>query len=163
MRCREYLTELELESSLPRTAWVWLSVTMLLASLYLLRAMTQDIPPEDHVALSLLLCTFLTLVWLNLKQTVLKFSLPENRCWLRHHRCGTSRELSLPVSQIHSAKAEYQSANGDAQTQLGRIVLITSLGMIPVSEYFEENPTLLDRACQQINRFLQSQEQYLTA
>ena len=163
MRCREYLTELELELSLPRLAWAWLSVSMLIGSLYLIRAITQDIPPEDHVALSLLLCTFLALVWMNLEQTVLKFSLPENRCWLRHHRHGTLKERSLPVSQIHSVKVEYQSASAYPHTQLGRIVLITSLGMIPVSEHFQENPTLLDSACRQINSFLQSQQQFLTA
>ena len=163
MRYREYLTELELESSLPRTAWAWLSVTVLLASMYLLRAMTQDIPPEDHVALSLLLCTFLALVWINLEQTVLTFSLPENRCWLRHHRCGTLKERSLPVSAIHSAQVEYRSISENARQQPGRIVLVTSLGMIPVSEHFQENPAPLDRACLQINSFLQSQQQYLAA
>lgn len=163
MRCREYLTELEMESSLPRTAWGWLTLALLLAGMYLLRAMIQDIPPEDHLALSLLLCTFLALVWINLEQTVLKFSLPENRCWLRHHRCGMLKERSLPVSQIHSARVEYQSTSGNADTQLARLVLVTSLGMIPVSEHYQENPALMDGACHQINSFLQSQQLYLTA
>lgn len=135
----------------------------LLAGFYLIRAMTQVIPPEDHVALSAILCTFLLLALINLEQTVLKISLSQNRCWLRHHRLGMLKERSLPVSQIHSAKVEYLTAKGDTDMQFARLVLVTSLGMIPVNEHFQEHPTRMDSACQQINSFLHSQRQYLAA
>lgn len=163
MRCREYLTELKLESPLPQTAMLWLAVTLLLAALYISRMFVDIIPPEDHVAIALLLCIFLTQVWVNLEQIVVEISLPNNRCWLRHHRMGKLRERSLPVSQIHSARMEYEQTENVTQAQSARIVLVTSLGMIPVSEHYQTDATLLERACGQINSFLQSQQRYLQA
>ena len=93
--------------AMPRSAWGCLGMATLLAGFYLIRAVTQVIPPEDHV--------------------------------------------------------EYLTAKGDTDMQLARLVLVTSLGMIPVNEHFQENPTRMDSACQHINSFLHSQRQYLAA
>lgn len=163
MRCQELLTELRLESQLPPKAHLWLCITLFVAGLYLLRSLLQTIPPEDHVAISLVICFFLTQLWFSLEKTSVKLSLHDNRCWLRHHRLGKYDELSLPVSQIHSAKLEYEAKPASDAAPKARITLITSLGMIPINQQYQGNPARLHYACKQINHFLESQPHFLQA
>ncbi len=163
MHCREYPTDLKLHSPLPRIAKIWLGVALFIASLYIVRASIEVIPPEDHFALSVLLCFLLGQVLLSIEQSVLKISLPYNRAWLHHRSFGRYHERSLPVSQIHSARLEFSKKPHDDAPDTARIVLVTALGMIPVSEKYQKNPKHLGTICRQINSFLESQEGLLKA
>lgn len=163
MHCSEHPTDLKLQSSLPKGALVWLGITLFFTSLYVIRASMDVIPPEDHIALSLILCFLLSQLLMNVEQTVLKISLPYNRAWLQHHRFGRRDERSLPVSQIHSARVEYSDTPQNGTPDCARIVLITALGMIPVNEKYQTNPVQLGKNCQQINSFLESQKLFFEA
>ncbi|MFK7859532.1 MAG: hypothetical protein AB8B64_11935 [Granulosicoccus sp.] len=163
MPAQDRITEFTMMSPLPGKALVWLYAFFLIASLYIVRALIEDIPPQDHVALSFILCFLLTQVWCRLEQTRLRISLPYNRCWLRHHHLGKYKEQSLPVSQIHSAKLEYDDSQTSSNGGSARIVLVTSLGMIPVSLTYSEKARLLDQSCHHINCFLESQKLYFQA
>lgn len=163
MRCKAYLTGMTLASPIPKPALIWLGITLALGSLYGFRALLTEIPPQDHVALSLLLCALLTQVGMSLERYMLKLSLTENRCWVSHHRAGSRSVRSLPISVIHSACLEMHQSNRSEHSGLGRIVLITSLGMIPISEKYQANLTLLEKTCQQINDFLATKDRYLYA
>ena len=44
-----------------------------------------------------------------------------------------------------------------------RIVLVTSLGMIPVNEEYQVDAPDLDDACERINAFLASQTKFMRA
>lgn len=157
------VTELKLESPLPSKSRLWLCITLLLSSLYLYRNHIQTIPPEDHVAIALFVCFLLTQFWISIEKTSIEISLSNNRCWLRYHRLGRSHALSLPASQIHSATLEYEESPTHTTAPNARIALVTSLGMIPVNQDYQENPQRLHDACERINRFLQSQTQLLQA
>jgi len=163
MVCREYSTELTLASRLSTHACAWLAVCAVVASLYLVRTFIDDVPPQDHVALALILCVLLTQAWISMEQIVVKISLAHNRCWLRQRRFIRQSERSLPATQIHSAKLEYQDNQIEANAPLARIVLITSLGMIPVSSDYRSETRDLLSACERINRFLRTQHSLLPA
>lgn len=163
MRCNAYLTGMTLASPIPKPALIWMGIALGLAGLYALRALLTEIPPQDHVALSLVLCALLLQVGINLERYVLKISLSENRCWVYHHRAGACNVRSLPVSAIHSACLEMQPRNNTLNPELGRLVLITSLGMIPIGEKYLQKSNLLEQTCQQINDFLASRDRYLHA
>lgn len=163
MRCKQYLTELKLDLSFPTHALTWLAAASMFGTLYGLRAIHEFIPPEEHVAFTAILCALLSQVLFNLEQTSLTIRLDENRCWLRHYRFGKKRETSIPVSQIHSAKLEYASGGDRDIVHPARIVLITSLGMIPVNEEFQADSLDLDDACRRINGFLASQVRFMLA
>jgi len=163
MRCQEYSTELTLASRISPSARLWIGACTLVAGLYILRAILQEIPPQDHVALALILCMLLTQAWLNLKPTVVKINLSQNRCWLKHRNFIRLKERSLPVTQIHSAKLEFQSRPDSIDGPFARIVLITSLGMIPVNADYQANTGELRGACDRLNRFLESHQRMLSA
>jgi len=163
MHFQDRITEFKLASPLPGRALAWLYVSILFAGLYGLRALIKDIPPQDHIALSFILCSMLLQAWFYLRQTRLRISLAHNRCWLRHHHLGHFREQSLPVSQIHSAKLEFDQSQKGTDTLSARIVLVTSLGMIPVNQTYSRKAWVLEQACNHINHFLESQNQYLKA
>ncbi|MFK7994267.1 MAG: hypothetical protein AB8B87_09020 [Granulosicoccus sp.] len=148
---------------LPRRALAWLTVSILVSGLYMFRVLIEEIPPQDHVALSFIVCFLLTQTALHLEQTRLRISLPHNRCWLRHHHLGKVREQSLPVTQIHSARLEYSDGQQDLESLNARIVLVTSLGMIPVSHKHTHKAWVLDRTCNHINHFLESKQKYFQA
>jgi len=160
---KDCVTQLKLSSPLPRSALAWLAITALIAGLYIWRASIEFIPPEDHVALSIILCCLLTQLWMQVEQTRVTISLPHNRCWLRHHRMGRYTEKSLPVSQIHSARIEHADTPIYGDIYPARIVLVTSLGMIPASTYYPDKPRLLYNTCTRINTFLGSNESYFHA
>ncbi len=163
MHCRKHSTDLTLQSPLPKVAIVWFGITLFIALLYCIRATIEIIPPQDHFALSIVLCFLLGQVLISMEQTVLKISLPYNRAWLKHHRFCNHHERSLPVSQIHSARLEYSKNPQEGADDCARIVLVTALGMIPVTEEYEKKTVRLRQTCTQINRFLESQTQYFTA
>jgi hypothetical protein len=163
MRCRTFLTELKLESHLPPKMQLWLAASLFVAVLYVLRTLIENIAPQDHLAISTVLCLLLTQTWLSFEKTSLKISLPDNRCWLRHHQPGKYNERSLPVSQIHSARLQYQEFSCPDEPAHARITLVTSLGMIPVNEQYQRNPAQLQDACQKINGLLQSQTRFFCA
>jgi|GEM_PF-3611758 len=163
MRCRTFLTELKLDSYLPPKMQLWLAASLFVAVLYVLRTLIETIAPQDHLAISLILCFLLVQTWLSFEKTSVKISLPDNRCWLRHHRPGTYQERSLPVSQIHSAKLQYKEFSCPDIQPHARIALITSLGMIPVNEQYQRNPAQLLNACQEINCLLESQPRFFRA
>lgn len=163
MRSHASDTELHLNSALPRSAIVSLCVTGGVALLYILRSWLGDIPPEDHVAIALLLCGLLASTWIAFDQIHVTISLSHNRCWVQRHRLGGTTRTSIPVSQIHSAKPEKRPDPLPGKEEEARIVLITSLGMIPVCEhYFHDFPSTRE-ACETINRFLASQKDFLNA
>lgn len=150
-------TELNIVSPLTRCALGWLYSSILVACLYAVRVMVEEIPPQDHLALSFILCFLLIQTWFRLDRTRLRISLPHNRCWLHHHHLGLTREQSLPVSQIHSARLEYSDLQKSTDTNYARIVLVTSLGMIPASLNYSDKAWKLDQTCSYINHFLESQ------
>ena len=156
-------TEFNIASPLTRRALGWLYASGLVASLYLIRVLIEEIPPQDHLALSFIVCGLLVQTWFHLEQTCLKISLPYNRCWLRHHHLGKTREQSLPVSQIHSARLEYSDVQQHSDIRYARIVLVTSLGMIPASRNYSDKAWLLDQDCNHINHFLESQKLFFQA
>lgn len=157
MRMIESATELQLRSALPRAMVFWLAITALVCVLYITRCLHDDVPPQDHVALAFILCFLLTQAWLKLEQNTLRIDLSFNRCWLYQHRFCFSRVQSLPVSQIHSARVE------NASHTLSRVVLVTSSGMIPLSEGYSRANSDVIETTEHINRFLQSQCQFLPA
>ncbi|MFK8082046.1 MAG: hypothetical protein AB8B97_17300 [Granulosicoccus sp.] len=163
MHLQDRITEFTMASPLPRQALAWLYASIFFASLYVLRALIEEIPPLDRIALSFILCFLLIQTGFSLRQTRLRISLPHNRCWLRHHHLGQFKEQSLPVSQIHSAKLEFEELQGGTDTRSARIVLVTSLGMIPVDQGFSDKAKLLGLTCENINYFLNSQNEYLQA
>ena len=163
IRRHDILTELTVQSQLPPKARLWLCVTLLLSGMYLCRILMQTIPPEDHVAIALIICFLLTQFWFSIERTSIKISLPHNRCWLSYHRLGKSNELSLPVSQIHSAQLQFEEKPAHGTTPNARIALVTTLGMIPASQQYQGNPVQLHVNCEQINRFLESRMRFLEA
>lgn len=163
MHTQHSLTEITIASPLTRHALGWIYTSLMVASAYLVRALIEDIPPQDHLALSIILCFLLIQSWIHLEQTRLRISLPHNRCWLRHRHLGIIKEQSIPVSQIHSARLEYSDAARHAKGQYARIVLVTSLGMIPASLTYSDKPWRLDQTCIHINQFLDSQKQLFQA
>ncbi len=163
MRCKQYLTELKLNSSIPTGTIIWFAAASLFGSLYGIRAFAEFIPPEEHLAFCAILCVLLSQVLCTLKQTSLTLRLDENRCWLRHYRFGRKHETSIPVSQIHSAKIEYAGCSNRHVVHNTRIVLVTSLGMIPVNEEYQVDAPDLDDACERINAFLASQTKFMRA
>ena len=162
-RHHDILTELTLQSQLPPRARLWLCITLFLSGMYLFRTLIQTIPPEDHVAIALIICFLLTQFWFSIERTSIKISLPHNRCWLSYHRLGKSHELSLPISQIHSAQLQFEEKPTPGTTPNARITLVTSLGMIPVSQQYQGNPARLHANCEQINCFLESRMRFLEA
>lgn len=163
MRCKQYLTELKLDSTIPTGAIIWLAAATMFGSLYAIRAINQFIPPEENLAYSAILCVLLCQALFSLKKTSLTIRLDENRCWLRHYRFGRKHETSIPISHIHSAKLEYAGCSNRHVVHNTRIVLITSLGMIPVNEEYQVHAPDLDDACQRINDFLASQVKFMRA
>lgn len=148
---------------LPASTLIWLGLTIFFASLYLIRVSVDLIPPQDHVALSLILCFLLVQLWLRLEQTRITINLAHGRCRVRHHRMGSYSERSMPVALIHSARLEYNSNSAVTESSPARLVLLTSLGMIPASLYYSNKAWRLDRECQRINHFLKSNERFLHA
>lgn len=163
MRAYASGTDLQLNSALPRSAQICLGVTGAIASMYLLRSILSDIPPQDHVAISLLLCGLLLIFWALIDQVQVTISLSYNRCWVQRHRFGNTTHTSFPVSQIHSAKAEKHPDPMPGREQESRIVLVTSLGMIPVGDSYSHDWPSTHAACETINHFLASQDDFLNA
>lgn len=163
MRLTDNITELRMTLPLPRSTLMWFGISAFFTSLYIIRSSIELIPPQDHVALSLILCFLLGQSWLHLEQTRIRINLPHNRCRVRHHRMGVFSERSLPVSQIHSARVEFDSASAGTASPPARMVLVTSLGMIPASLYYSDKLWHLDKECQLINGFLESSELFFHA
>lgn len=160
---RNDATELELRAPLPRDSLLWLAVALFIASVYGFRGLVDDIPPQDHVALAMIQIVILTQVWITLEQNILKISLSEKRAWVQHHRMGRRYERSLPLSVIHSARLEYDDQAPTGAKRPARIVLVTSLGMIPMSGKFNSDLDHLQQSLEEINTFLQLQELYFSA
>lgn len=157
-------TELQLRSPLPWRVMISLMCTGVMGTLYAYRCLVSEIPPQDHVALSLLLCMMLLNSWRMMDTVQIRFSLTKDRCWVRRTRFGHTREHSVPLSQIHSARFTLgPSSTALATAYCGTITLITSLGVIPVFEQQKANMGSMRELCEQINAFLASRNHYLTA
>jgi len=163
MSFRHSNTNLTLHSEINTKTLIWLVAAAGLFILYALRCLMETLPPEDHFSLSLIGCFLLTQALFSLDQTSIKLSLEYNRCWLRHHRFGRTREMSVPVTQIHSARTEVNPAPPIGAAPYSRIVLITSIGMIPLNENYSHRLHNAATTCERINQFLDSRDDFLPA
>ncbi|MFK7891709.1 MAG: hypothetical protein AB8B63_12915 [Granulosicoccus sp.] len=157
------VTELKLRAPLPRDSLLWLAAVLLIAVIYGFRGLVDDIPPQDHVALAMILIVMLTQVLITLEQNILIISLSKKRAWVMHHQMGRRYERSLPLSVIHSAQLQFDDKVTAEAGSTARIVLVTSLGMIPMSGKFNSYLNHLQQSSEKINAFLKLQERYLSA
>ena len=162
MRVATQATELNLSSPLSRSVIVSLAGTGFLALLYIFRSYISDIPPQDHIALSILLCMLLLNTWRMIDLIHVKFSLSHNRCWVSRYRFCTTQRKSVPVSQIHSARLD-MCPNPETPAHSSRIVLVTSMGMLPVCDHYFLDVASTKALCLDINNFLASQNDFLAA
>ena len=140
MRAEESATELRLQSGLPKPAALRLGIALGLLMMYAGRAVTETIPPQDHIALSLLICGALISAWTHLDRLYVTFSLTHDRCWMTRRRFVSTSRQSIPVTQIHSARTEPCEADVPSNKPRARVVLLTSMGKIALEErYFADN------------------------
>lgn len=163
MRSQDSITEVHLNSAWTRSAMVSVWIAGVIALHYLLRIVMADIPFQDHVMLLSIIGVLLASAWATIDQVSVRISLAQDCCWVRHHRFGATRQRSIPVTQIHSARTELCPDPEPGIKPKARIVLITSLGKIPVCEPYFLDHMYTQLQCETINQLLGTQSNCLAA
>lgn len=139
----------------------------MVACLYAVRVLTSEseIPPQDHVALAMIVCFLLSHAWLKMDQTVVHISMAANRCWIRQHRFCRSRLQTFSVSHFHSAKIKKAETMWASDTEKPRaeLVFVTSFGVIQVKENLPRKRADSEDICIVINNFLAGRDRMLAA
>lgn len=163
MRKRHQKTRLTLSSAISGEAIIWIATTCIFLGLYTLRCALEPITVQFHALLTGIVCFALIQALSALDHTSISMCRSTNRCRLKKHKLGGARERSIPLSQIHSALIETSPATAAVKNPRTRVVLITTLGMIPVNDQYRISRSSALTICGDINHFLKSGKDFLIA